>query len=320
MANKMNYISGSFSSIGRTYNKLSLWGKVLLFVVLLLIVVIFFKTLHKKKEGFTGDEQTDKFLLKTGNEVYDNFYSDIYDYLVYNNIRDSYEIGEIINKTMPSEESIILDIGSGTGHSVANLASKNYDVIGMDISPDMINKAKEYYPDYNFVVGDALRSDKFYPNSFTHILCLYFTIYYIKDKMKFFKNCMNWLKPGGYLVIHVVDRELFDPILPPGNPLMMVSPQKYADKRITKTSITFTDFKYDANFDLNDKNDIAIFTEKFKFNDTGKVRKNEHTMYMPTQESILQMAQEVGFIVQGKVDLVSVTYEYQYLYILVKPN
>jgi SAM-dependent methyltransferase len=308
-----------FSSINKTYNKLSLWGKILLFVVLLLIIVVLFKPL-KKQIGIEGFEQDDKFLLKTGEGIYDGFYSDIYDYLVYNNIKDSYEVGEIINKTLPTEESIILDVGSGTGHHVADLASKNYNVVGMDISPSMINKAKEFYPDYNFVVGDALKSDNFYPNSFTHILCLYFTIYYLKDKMQFFKNCMNWLKPGGYLVLHLVDRDMFDPILPPGNPLIMVSPQKYADKRITNTSITFTDFKYDANFDLDDNSDIATFSEKFKFKDSGKVRKNEHKMYMPSHESILQMAEEVGFILQGQVDLLKVAYEYQYLYILVKPN
>jgi SAM-dependent methyltransferase len=287
--------------------------------VLFLIIVVFFKSV-KSRSFIEGFEQDDKFIFKTGDDVYDGFYSDIYDYLVYNNVKDSYEVGEIINKTAPTEESTILDVGSGTGHHVAELASKNYNVVGMDSSPDMIKKAKEVYPDYNFMQGDVLKSENFYPNSFTHILCLYFTIYYIKDKMQFFKNCMNWLKPGGYLVLHLVDRDLFDPILPPGNPLIMVSPQKYADKRITNTSITFTDFKYDANFELNEDNDIATFNEKFKFNDTGKVRKNEHTMYMPSQDAILQMAQEVGFILHGKVDLVKVAYEYQYLYLLVKPN
>jgi SAM-dependent methyltransferase len=308
-----------FSSINKTYNKLSLWGKILLFIVLLLTVIVLFKP-FKGRSGIEGFEQDDKFLLKIGNDIYDGFYSDVYDYLVYNNIKDSYEVGEIINKTYPTHESIILDVGSGTGHHVAELASKNFDVVGMDISPAMINKAKEFYPDYNFVVGDALKSSNFYPNSFTHILCLYFTIYYIKDKMQFFRNCMDWLKPGGYLVLHLVERDMFDPILPPGNPLIMVSPQKYADKRITNTSITFTDFKYDANFELDENSDIATFSEKFKFKDSGKVRKNEHKMYMPSHEAILQMAQEIGFIIQGQIDLVKVAYEYQYLYILVKPN
>jgi SAM-dependent methyltransferase len=307
-----------FSSINKTYNKISIWGKILIFIVLLLIIIVFFKNINKNKlEGF---EQKDNFIIKTGTNVYDGFYSNVYDHLVYSNLKDSYEVGEIINKTQPTSESIILDIGSGTGHHVAAIGAKNYNIMGIDSSADMVKKAQELYPEYDFNVTDALKSNAFNPNSFTHILCLYFTIYYMQDKMRFFQNCMNWLKPGGYLVVHLVDRDMFDPILPPGNPLILVSPQKYAEKRITKTSITFTDFKYDANFDLDEKNDVANFSEKFKFKNSKKVRKNEHKMYMPSLERILQMAQEVGFIIKGKVDLVQVTYEYQYLYILVKPN
>jgi hypothetical protein len=86
---------------------------------------------------------------------------------------------------------------------------------------------------------------------------------------------MDWLMPGGYLIVHLVDRETFDPILPPGNPLYIVSPQKYAKERITKTKVNFNQFVYNADFKLNEGSNIAIFDEKFKFND-GKVRKQEH--------------------------------------------
>jgi SAM-dependent methyltransferase len=185
----------------------------------------------------------------------------------------------------------------------------------------MIKKAAETYPYYkqNFKVGDALDGHLFNDNSLTHVLCLYFTIYYMNDKMRFFNNCMNWLMPGGFLIVHLVDKYKFDPILPPGNPLYIVSPQKYSKERITKTKITFNDFVYSSNFDLEPEKDIAIFHEKFKFNN-GKVRKQEQKLYMNTENDILNMAQDAGFILQGKVDLVNCAYEYQYLYILVKPQ
>ena len=154
---------------------------------------------------------------------------------------------------------------------------------------------------------------------FTHILCLYFTIYYFPDKRIFFDNCMDWLMPGGCLVVHLVNRDKFDPILPPGNPLYIVSPQKYAKERITTTKITFNDFIYNSDFKLNKDTNIATFDEKFKFND-GKVRKQEQKLYMEDEEDILTIAQQCGFILQGKIDLVKCAYEYQYLYILVKPS
>ena len=125
--------------------------------------------------------------------------------------------------------------------------------------------------------------------------------------------------PGGYLILHLVDREKFDPILPPGNPLYIVSPQKYAKERITHTKITFNNFVYTSNFNLEANKDVATFEEKFKFND-GKVRKQEHLLYMEDSQDILTKAADAGFIVQGKIDLVSCAYPNQYMYILVKPS
>ena len=43
-------------------------------------------------------------------------------------------------------------------------------------------------------------------------------------------------------------------------------------------------------------------------------------MHMPTQKHILSIAKENGFILLGKIDMVPVQYEYQYLYILQKPE
>jgi type III secretory pathway component EscR len=131
---------------------------------------------------------------------------------------------------------------------------------------------------------------------------------------------MNWLMPGGSLVVHVVNRDQFDPILPPANPLLMLTPQRYAKERITKSNVTFEDFKYSANFDLDNKNNSAKFVERFQNKETGKVfRKHEHQMYMESEADILDLAKDAGFIIFGKVDLIKVGYEYQYLYIFQKP-
>jgi len=313
----MNKVLQIIKSLGHAYNKCSLWCKILMFISLLLLLVLIFKGFDNKKEGF---EQRDQFLIKNGSDIYDKFYSDIYDYLVFNNLKDDYEVGYIMNSASPSSESKILDIGCGTGHHVSSLASKGLDVLGIDISPSMIDKAKSNFPDYKFNIGDALNNHLFESNSFTHILCMYFTIYYFKDKTVFFNNCFKWLMPGGYLIVHLVERDHFDPILPPGNPLLYISPQRYAKERITSTKVKFTDFSYSADFKLDNANDTALFVEKFKNDSDGKVRKNEHTLYMPDVQQIVDDAQACGFIVESKADLLQCQYEYQYLYVFVKPN
>jgi ubiquinone/menaquinone biosynthesis C-methylase UbiE len=302
-------------SITKCYNKLSNFGKILLFVALLLVIIVWFKSLSPVQEGMVDSS---KFLFKQGTAVYDDFYANVYNYLVFNQLRNDYEVGQIINSTTPNEKSVIADIGCGTGHSVKVLNSKHLQIIGVDISPSMIEKAKSDNPRLasQFVVGNGLNGHLFRDNSLTHILCLYFTVYYMENKMLFFNNCMNWLMPGGYLIVHLVDKYTFNPILPPSNPLYIVSPQKYTKERITKTKITFNDFIYNSNFKLDDN--IATFDEKFKFND-GRVRKHEHKLYMEDLPTIVNMAQDAGFTIHAKIDMVHCSYENQYLYVFVKP-
>ena len=314
----MDIIKKPISQFSKYYTKCSCWGKILLFIIMLLLLVIGFKGLKSGlQEGFV---QNDALVTKTGVDVYDDFYAEIYDYLVFNNMKDEYEIGEIVNKTNPSSKSKVLDVGCGTGHHVGELNAKGVDVIGLDISEAMVKKAKENFPNAKFQQGDALKGDTFAANSFTHILCMYFTIYYFQDKETFLKNAYNWLMPGGFLMIHLVDRKKFDPILPPGNPLLLVSPQKYAKERITSTRVKFTDFTYAANFELDENKNEARFLEKFKNDSDGKVRRNEHTMYMPDLDEIVADIQNAGFIVEGKIDLIHCQYEYQYVYIFTKPT
>ena len=307
-------------SLSITYKKMSNWGKVLILVIIFLIVYTLFKNVNERKEGFSID--TNEFTFKDGkSNIYDDFYVNIYDQLVYSDVKNDYEIKQIVNNTKPDEKSIILDIGSGTGHHVAALASQNFKVIGVDQSQEMVDKAKNMYPKLDFMQGDVMNAMSFQPQSFTHILCLYFTIYYMQDKLQFFRNCMNWLMGGGYLVIHLVDKYLFDTMIPPANPLLLLTPQRYAEKRITTSKVAFDDFQYMSNFEINDTDNHAKFVESFKNKKSGKVfRKQEHELYMEPYKEILSMAKDAGFIIQGKIDLLQSGYEYQYLFVLVKPN
>ena len=123
------------------------------------------------------------------------------------------------------------------------------------------------------------------------------------------------------MIVHLVDREMFDPILPPANPIVMVSPQRYAKKRITTSKVTFNNFKYDANFELSEDNDNASFVEKFTDKSNGKMfRKNKHDMFMEDTDAIEADALRSGFIIKTKINMVKAEYEYQSLYIFQKPE
>ena len=82
--------------------------------------------------------------------------------------------------------------------------------------------------------------------------------------------------------------------------------------------VKFKNFQYKANFQLQKHKNKAIFDETFKDDTSGHVRQNKHTLHMDTQKNILSLAKSAGFILKGKIDMVSCNYEYQYLYILRK--
>lgn len=281
-------------------------------------IMISFNIPITTKEGF---EEMDKFTFKEGSGIYDDFYVNIYDELVFNTIKNEYEVGEIVNKTGVTSSSRVLDVGSGTGHHVGLIGGQGMkNVIGVDQSAAMVAAAKKNYPNYEFRVGNVEEGMIFDQGSFTHITCLYFTIYYMNNRRQFFENAFNWLAGGGFLVLHLVHRDEFDPILPPGNPLMIVSPQRYAKKRITTTKVVFDNFNYSSDFELAKDKNVAKFKEKFVDHTSGKVRKQEHILHMATQKAILSEAADAGFLLNGRIDLVHCSYEYQYLFILMKPE
>ena len=297
--------------------KKSTWIEKTFYMTAAAIMVIVIANYAKPpQEGF---EEQKEFVVKTGVQVFDDFYVSVYDDLLYSKVKNNYEIGRIINTASPTAQSRVLDIGSGTGHHVALLNESGYNTIGVDISPAMIRQAKSNYPSFNFIKGDALDNMQFQPSTFTLITCLYFTIYYMQDKAKFFDNCMKWLMPGGCLALHLVDKTNFDPIIPAGDPLAIISAQSYAKERITSTVVDFDTHEYKANFKMKGANE-AILHESFKNKMNGSVRKNEHHLYMESQKDILAQAKSAGFIFVAQIDLIKCEYEHQYIYVLQKPT
>lgn len=290
-------------------------------IIILLIVYCIVHVCNLNKNNIEGFIQKEKFIIKEGQEVFDDFYVNIYDQLTYEPVKNKFELGEIVLLTkMNPKRARVLDIGSGTGNHLRTFAHNKVNCKGLELSKSMIQKSKEKYPHINVIHGDALNTMVFPGSSFTHITCLSMTIYYIQDKKRFFDNCFHWLVPGGYLSIHLVNKDKFNPILRSANPLLLISPQKYAKERITVSNIKFTDMSYKRDFKYNKDKPISYFHEDIKDTNTKKVRKNNHILYMDSQKDILSKAKNSGFILKDTVDLVNCQHEYEYIYILYKPE
>lgn len=308
-------------------NNMPCWATLVVFLAVAIIVIWTVNFFYRMRESSSGNlegfEQESRFTLKQNEDVFeDPFYVGIYDELFYKKLYNSYEVGIILNEIHPTSKDVVIEIGSKTGSYTSALQqSCGCNVIGLDTSATMVDYASKKYPNCKFMQGDPLNFMSFSSEYATAILLLDFAIYYVKDRRTLFYNCYHWLKPGGYLILHLVNRHMFDPIVPAAKPLTLVSPQSVAKQRITTSDVVFDKFDYKSKFefDQGDKNDGVTIIETMK-DRRGKVRKNVRSLRMSGQKIIISEAKDAGFTMLGQYDLIKSQREYQYIYILYKPS
>jgi len=272
-------------------------------------------------EAFANPEGPDGDVVVLGNEyLYDEFYSKIYDQIIEGSIRQEFEVGLTLSWAKgfrPDEKTIeVLDIGCGTGGDLSHFKKAGVGkAVGLDASDSMVTAARAHYPKGDYRVGEAEQIGLFAAGEFNLVTMFYFTYYYLRDRDQVFRNIFQWLQPGGCLVIHLVNREKFDPILEAASPFVAFSVQKYSKERVTRSKVSFDKFEYEADFTLD--GDTAEFREEFKFKD-GKKRRQIHRLRMPKMEAVVSEAEASGFVFKQFLDLTSIGYEYQYLFCFVR--
>jgi cyclopropane fatty-acyl-phospholipid synthase-like methyltransferase len=95
----------------------------------------------------------------------------------------------------------VLDVGCGTGENALYLASKGYEVMGVDTSPTAIKKAQEKALavglDVEFLVHDALDLETLEEVFDTVIDSGLFHIFSDQDRLRFTQSVGAILRPGG---------------------------------------------------------------------------------------------------------------------------
>jgi len=283
------------------------------------------------KEGFTTESEKSRTQWFENDELYDEFYSSVYDNLTQLAGRYPQEISLIMHqwkKAAEPDTMDILDCGSGTGIATIFFAKQGVkSVTGLDRSQAMLRRARnvtlpaanlppEQRDSVSFLQGDMNQPMTFAAGQFSHAALLFFTIYYSNDPTGIFRNLYEWVRPGGQLAIEVVNKYKFDPLLESASPFVGISLQKYAKKRATKSKVEFDKFSYEAEFDLQDPQ--AEFRETFRFADDS-VRRQRHTMYMRDVQEFVHIAQTAGWNYNGYIDLITAGFEYAYVMMFTHP-
>ena len=95
----------------------------------------------------------------------------------------------------------VCDLGCGSGHIGAHLKSLGLEVIGIDLSPCMVDEARRRYPQVHYEVGDMLDL-RLEENSLGGIVALYSIIHLRREELIMaFRGMRRLLKPGGILLV-----------------------------------------------------------------------------------------------------------------------
>lgn len=62
---------------------------------------------------------------------------------------------DLVDLLQPQRGERILDVGSGTGNLTYEIARTGADVVGIDVSSDMVRQARAKYPEIPFLEANA---------------------------------------------------------------------------------------------------------------------------------------------------------------------
>ena len=271
--------------------------------------------------GQEGFENEGSITYEDAAEIYDDVYASIYD-LLWNPLDmlkyEQVSFQDISLADWNTKQVHVLDMACGTAPHAQFFKDLGVDYTGVDISESMLKKARENIPSATFQKGDISQVQLFPPKSMTHCILTGFSIYQFPNPKIISDNAYQWLQPGGYFIVHLVDPDKYDAMHNLASPFAAFSLQKYGFERQTISSVFFDKFKYIGKLDKKKDEDKALYEETLVYydkndNDGKKYRVNKHHWTMPSKERLIDLFKTSGFRHVENIDLVRCSKEYQYL-------
>lgn len=288
---------------------------IIVFLVFLLYSVT---TWMSSIENFENEEG---ITYESPKEIYDSEYASIYDLLWHSNEKLKFEevsMQDIALADWPKDSVKVLDMCSGTAPHACFFKNLGVDYVGVDISDAMIQQARKGCPGATFKNGDITQVQLFPQKSVSHCILMNFSIYQFDNPKVLSDNAYQWIEPGGYFVVHLVDPDNYDPLHDLATPFAAFSLQKYSLERQTDSNIYFDKFKYNGKLIKKRDEDTAEYNEIFTYydkseNNGNKYRENKHHWVMPSKERMIDIIKTSGFSFVEAVPMLNVGKEYQYI-------
>lgn len=193
---------------------------------------------------------------------------------------------KLVHKYLPIGAQI-LDIGCSTGELAIAVAKEGYKTFGVDLSPEMIEKARQNASaesvNVHFQTGDMRTIGQIYQQQFDGILCLGNTIVHltsVNDLRQFFQQIYDLLLPGGVFLFQIVN---YDRIL------------HYRVKELPVIKNAKEGLEFYRYYDFNPENKLIQFKTKLVVNGGEEVN-HAVQLYPLTGDEIRLILGTCGFM------------------------
>jgi len=171
------------------------------------ITDFYYDAMHQlRRQNFKQGESIMN-IYKEFAKVYDIFMAEV----PYNTWADY--IDEVL-KQNKRDSKLILELGCGTGSITTLMKEKGYDMIGVDISEDMLMIAKDKDENILYLNQDMREFELF--GTVDACICLCDSLNYIleeKEILQIFKLVNNYLNPDGLFIFDINTKHKFQNIL-----------------------------------------------------------------------------------------------------------
>ena len=116
----------------------------------------------------------------------------------------STEEREVITQYFPTDGASVLDLGCGTGRTTTVLEQMGYDVVGVDLTESLVQRAQTLFPNVEFMTGNATALP-FENSTFEAVLFSYYGLDYIipeENRYRALREIHRVLRPNGTFVFN----------------------------------------------------------------------------------------------------------------------
>lgn len=179
----------------------------------------------------------------------------------------------------------ILDVGCGTGNLSLLLAEKGAMVTGIDLDAEMVSRAKNKAigrAGLDFQVRDMLQiSHQFEPLSLNAVVCYGNTLVHLLrsgDILSFFNQSAGLLKPGGHLLLQIIN---YDYVLDEGLDGLPTIENEH--------------IRFERHYEFREQDEMINFKTLLTVKSSGLTITNSVPLHPVRRDFLRMLLQESGF-------------------------